>query len=300
MTDPYHHPPPNRAILLKNLTCVYCGETFGKTLPPTKEHVIGRRFVPKGTLDQSWNLIVQACKPCNNRKSQLEDDISAITLFHGLKSGNSLDAEHHQDAIRKATNAISRKTGMPVAHSGERLTMSALLGGTAKLDFAFNAPPQMDRDRLFDLAKMQLMAFFYWISYNPTTKTGGFWKGTFFQGAAALRTDWGNPVHRAFMKQVAGWDTRLHAIAANEYFKLTVRRHPSEYLYAWALEWNAQLRLFGCFGDPAVAQEIERALPPLEMVKIAESETRWVQYRIEQALPEEEDIMFDPPPDAPL
>ena len=35
---------------LRNLTCPYCGVAIdAKTA--TKEHVVGRRFVPKGTLD---------------------------------------------------------------------------------------------------------------------------------------------------------------------------------------------------------------------------------------------------------
>src|SRR5438067_12808695 len=71
--------PHNRAIVLKNETCVYCGSelTAGNC---TKEHVIGRKFVPKGKLHEEWNLIVRACTSCNHTKSDLEDDISAISL----------------------------------------------------------------------------------------------------------------------------------------------------------------------------------------------------------------------------
>ena len=48
-----------KPILLDNITCVYCGnELTPQTV--TKEHVVGRRFVPKGSLNQQWNLIVCA------------------------------------------------------------------------------------------------------------------------------------------------------------------------------------------------------------------------------------------------
>jgi hypothetical protein len=60
---------------LDNVTCPYCGTALtSKTR--TKEHVIGRRFVPVGSLDREWNLILQACGPCNRHKADLEDDIS--------------------------------------------------------------------------------------------------------------------------------------------------------------------------------------------------------------------------------
>lgn len=72
--------PNDRAILLDNISCVYCGIKLHKQ-NRTREHVVGRRFVPKGTLHQNWNLIVQACKSCNNETSDLENDISAITML---------------------------------------------------------------------------------------------------------------------------------------------------------------------------------------------------------------------------
>ncbi|MBG6073799.1 hypothetical protein IWX87_003580 [Polaromonas sp. CG_9.7] len=42
--------PLNRAIVLRNINCAYCSKSFGPDLATTKEHVIGRRFVPRGVL----------------------------------------------------------------------------------------------------------------------------------------------------------------------------------------------------------------------------------------------------------
>ncbi|MGY4282022.1 5-methylcytosine-specific restriction endonuclease McrA [Bradyrhizobium sp. LM2.7] len=63
--------PPNRAVRLDNRTCLYCGLVEAEENPFTVEHVVGRRFVPKGSLDKSWALIGNACLRCNNKKSDL-------------------------------------------------------------------------------------------------------------------------------------------------------------------------------------------------------------------------------------
>src|SRR5258708_1804203 len=70
---------PDRPIQIKNDICVYCAKQLTQDTI-TKEHVVGRRFIPKGKLNGQWNLIVNACRVCNGRKSDLENDISAITM----------------------------------------------------------------------------------------------------------------------------------------------------------------------------------------------------------------------------
>jgi hypothetical protein len=72
-------PSPKKAILLRNRNCCYCGDLL-KDVGSTKEHVIGRNFVPTNTLDGQWSLILRACLRCNRNKSKLENDISAITM----------------------------------------------------------------------------------------------------------------------------------------------------------------------------------------------------------------------------
>src|SRR5437870_4164459 len=42
-------------IRLDNVTCPYCGTDV--TVEREEEHVIARRFVPKGTLAGLWNLV---------------------------------------------------------------------------------------------------------------------------------------------------------------------------------------------------------------------------------------------------
>ena len=95
---------PKSPIRLANVNCPYCGRDLtDKTR--TKEHVISKRFVPKGTFDGSWNLILNACRACNNAKSDLEDDISAITMQPD-PFGRFADPKLQSEAERKRRNSM--------------------------------------------------------------------------------------------------------------------------------------------------------------------------------------------------
>src|SRR4051794_17550674 len=106
----------NRAIILNNAACAYCGVEFSDVMLPEKEHTIGRRLVPKGTLNRQWNLLLRSCRRYNSYKANLEDDISAITMQPDA-TGQFVNADPRlrAEAARKAHNAISRKTGKPVS-----------------------------------------------------------------------------------------------------------------------------------------------------------------------------------------
>ena len=109
----------NRAVVLKNETCPYCSCCLDASLR-TKEHVIGRRFVPKGKLDGQWNLIVRACRPCNCLKADLEDDLSAISMQpDSWGQFANPDPRLATEAARKAEKSVSRRTGKQVELSSE-------------------------------------------------------------------------------------------------------------------------------------------------------------------------------------
>jgi hypothetical protein len=106
------------------LRCAYYGaaETFEN--PLTSEHVVGRRFVPRGSLAGGWCLILQACRNCNNKKSDLEDDISAITLMPDMGTGHA-DPKLAILAEQKAEGSFSRRTGKIVADSAESMEVGS-------------------------------------------------------------------------------------------------------------------------------------------------------------------------------
>lgn len=284
--------PVHRPILLDNETCVYCGTLLGEARA-TKEHVIGRRFVPKGTLAGQWNLIVRACKPCNRRKSELEDDISAISMQPDVWGRHATqDRSLVAEAARKAQKSASRRTKKPVIDSSETVTVKVPFAPGSEMTFTLTAPPQADRGRVFELSRLHLMAFFYWITYDHSSKRGGYWLGGFFPVLEAARSDWGNPIHRAFMDTVIDWEPHVLATGADGYFKVAIRRHPTATCWSWALEWNNNYRIVGFFGEQAPAEAVASAFPPLERTTIAQGNNGWLRYRTEVALAEEEDRLF--------
>src|ERR1043166_8990358 len=152
-------------VILENETCVYCDCILDESIR-TKEHVIGRKFVPKGKFNAQWNLIVDACKACNNVKSNLEDDLSAITMQPDAwgQFAHS-DPQLVSDAARKAQKSINRRTGNRVADSAESQTIAAGFGPALSIQATFVSPPQVDHKRAFELSRLHVKAFFYWIAY---------------------------------------------------------------------------------------------------------------------------------------
>lgn len=143
-TTPSTNLPNNKATKLNNTTCVYCGGQGGPGNPMEDEHVIGRKFVPKGTLATGWRLIVRACHHCNHEKSQLEDDISAITLLPALGTSHK-DPKLQALAGGKARRSRSRYTRKPVAQSYLReMVEGTLMGGAMQIKFDLIGPPHLE------------------------------------------------------------------------------------------------------------------------------------------------------------
>ena len=285
--------PSNKAIILENITCIYCGCNLKDNSENTKEHVIGRRFVPKGSLDGWWNLILRACTKCNSIKSNLENDISAITLVWKtwLNSSNANESEI-KEACRKSQNSISNKTRKPVIKSKEKLKIE--ISNIPGLNLAFNtvAPPQLDEMRIYDLARLQLMAFFYFITYDETLKRGYYWEDGFHPLAFALHSDWGNELQKSFMEEVVNWEPRFVCDTANGYFKLIIRKHPDAKCWSWAIEWNKSCRVVGFFGSREVAQKFVDNFIPSQLKWLKPRNDVDIGFRSEVKLYSEDDILF--------
>lgn len=285
----------NRAVQLKNITCPYCGKEFsgGKK---TKDHVIGRNFVPRGAFDQQWNLILSACPACNLRKSELEDDISAITASLNCFGFSGMNDELlRQEAQRRSSRSISRKTGKPVIKSTEKLRFNATASASFSISGEFTAPPQIEEERSYELARLQLAGFFYMLTYDPISNQGFFWPDGFYPLHTTHRPDWGNTVHRDFMSEISGWDYRLILITAKGYYKAILRRHPNADCWAWAVEWNKTYRALGFLGDRSAAQAIADRIRPLHVQSFVDAEGITLRMREEKPLHEADDVLFSLP-----
>lgn len=285
--------PAKSPVILGNKTCVYCGALLTPS-NNTKDHVIGRRFVPKGKLDGQWNLIVRACKGCNVKKSDLEDDISAITMQADAWDNYSAnDDTLKKEAVRKAKNSISRRSGKPVMESKEEIEIKIPVSPVAEVTFNFTSPPQIESDRMYELARMHVMAFFYWVTFNKETKRGGFWLGSFFPVLEAPRSDWGNAVHKSFMEAVENWEPRVLVRGTDGFYKLVIRRHPTAVCWSWAIEWNQNYRVVGFFGQEEPAKAMVSNFPSIGLQLLAQGENYHLRYRDEKTLEVEADSLFE-------
>ena len=269
MTNEVKALPPNQVVRLLNLSCAYCGTRLSKDVE-SKEHVIGRRFVPKGKLDKCWNIILNCCSQCNNLKSDLEDDISAITMQPDAFGNYGHNSEVAAlDARRKAKSANSRRTGKSVLYSEERTRATMRLRHGVSMTVEFTGPPQIDHRRVFELARMQLVGFFYWITYQENGRQGYWWPGGFCPYLYSSRSDWGNASLRAFGEAVEDWDVRVLGTSAGGFYKVAIRKAPEVACWSWALEWNHALRVVGFFGDMNAAKSEISKIPEPKMKLLA-------------------------------
>ena len=285
--------PPHLVVKLLNTSCIYCGIELG-TENQSTEHVIGRRFVPRGKLDKCWNLILNCCNSCNGRKAELEDDISAVTMQpDAFGEYRHEDEAAILDAVRKAKGARSRRTGKPVLYSDERTHATMRLGQKGSMTVELVGPPQVDHRRVFELARMQVVGFFYWITYQEKTKQGYWWPGECYPLLYANRSDWGNATLKVFGDVVENWHVRVLGTSAGGFFKVAIRKDPETACWSWALAWNRSLRVIGFVGDAGAATTSIRgiAVPKMNVLGAASGAT--LRFRSEIPLDrEQEDKLF--------
>lgn len=286
--------PSNQVCRLNNVSCAYCGVTLSEATAD-KEHVIGRGFVPKGKLAGCWNLIVNSCRACNAYKADLEDDISAISMQpDGFGSFGHDDATGTSEAVRKAEKSFSRRTGKLVKNSHEQFKIHGKLPGGATYTVGLSGPPQIDRDRVYQLARMHVAAFFYLITYREGERQGFSWVGGFHPVTHTFRSDWGNPLMRGFADAVMGWEHRVQANGAGGFFRLSIRRHAEAPCWSWAVEWNRGLRVIGFIGDSQTAHAVGNALPTLRYRTVSDGPDKILRVRQEVPLgDDEDDLLFE-------
>ena len=83
---------PDKSISLPGRKCAYCGVPLERRTS-TQDHVVAKNFVPDGTLATGFFLQVKSCRPCNDRKAALEDDISIITMLPDTRGQMVCDDE---------------------------------------------------------------------------------------------------------------------------------------------------------------------------------------------------------------
>lgn len=286
---------PNRPVRLKNRTCPYCGVDFSTGVKTNVEHVLGKKFVPKGVLGAQWNLIFISCVKCNHDKSQLEDDISVITLMSGRSHSDAeTSALVASEVARRAEKSGSRATGQSVAKSQANVDLEISPAAGASLNINFIGPPQIDDDRVFRLAEFHYRALCYFISYREDERKG-YSPGQIRHVGRFLHSDWGNPRARWFMTLQKDWEHRFCGNLADGFFRASIKASPNSKAWALAVEWNHSVRVLALAGDDIALDSICSTIPELHGNFLKNADGNIVRIAKHVPLAESDDLMFQVP-----
>lgn len=292
--DDLLHFNPDRAITLPGSKCAYCGtkiEGRGRT----KDHVIARNFVPQGAIADGFNLIVQSCRPCNDRKARLEDDISLITMLPDT-AGNLVrdDPRLRATIARKSKGSVSAATRKLAAESYPKINFRMPVRPGLALTYDGVARPSIDEQRVARLAYFHVQGFAFFRSFNRERGHGAWLEpGEFLTLGYLTESDWGNPRMRHFVERIQNFDRVAHVAAADGYFRHVMRKMPDRGLWAWALEWNERYRVFGLYGEKAARDDFVSSMPSVEADLSWGNTQNGFVMRIDTPLGSEEDLLFD-------
>lgn len=282
----------HKADAQSNRYCLYCHRLVCTgDLVSNKEHLIGRSFVPDGSLDggRAFNFIFRACVECNKEKAEAERHISSVSLF---TSPGRVDENVNALANRKAaTDFHPIQQGKLVKDASIELSVEIARGNlSAKFDLV--GPPQLDPSCVQLLAFRHIQGLFSLItSKDPTVAEGTRLLGHehWWFGGSYPHSDWGNVRIKEMAQRVEDWETLLNIVTANGFFKVVIRCAPSANgPWFWALEWNKSLRSFGGIFDTQNHPAEFKNLPSSERMHLGPD---WRMYQ-EAGLEDHEDKLF--------
>jgi hypothetical protein len=287
--------PVNWSRSPSNKVCLYCNEQFdGSTNVATKEHLIGRNFVPRGSLNggRSFNFIFDACSECNNDKAALEGHVSAITQF--LSQSIAENSAFADRAGKKSRGEIHPWTKKPVADSVHEWKIE-----TPGMSFGFVGPPQPDRKMVRRLALRHVQGMFALVT-NPDRTAKPLtllYPGSVWVVGEYLRGDWGNTQAKAAHDRTRNWGVRAALTTASGFFRFILRRDAAEIgTWFWAVEWNDAMRVVGGISPDAKRPSFMEDLPELHWLQMATSNGGVFRTRREEPLDVDRDNMFSSPP----
>jgi hypothetical protein len=274
----------HRVETRSNQYCLYCHRPVCTgDVVSNKEHLIGRSFIPDGSLsDGAFNFIFRACVECNTEKAELERHISSVSLFTSL---GRVDENLSALAKRKAsTDFHPIQKGKLVKDASTEQSIE-LARGNLRINFGLVGPPQLDPSYVKLLAFRHIQGFFSLItSEDPTVAEGTrlLMEDHWWFGGSYPHSDWGNVRIKEMAQRVKTWETPLNIETANGFFKIVIRCAPSTNgPWFWALEWNKSWRVFGGIFDIHNFPTEFSNLPIPERMQVAQGRTIYKNVRIE-------------------
>lgn len=277
-----------------NQHCPYCGVLVGDgTVPSDEDHLIGRNFVPKGTLDGSFNFTFRSCRECNARKGEAERHISSVTLVNS--PGRANDVRANEAASRKATGDFHPdKQGIPIGQATNDYSVTFTYGALS-MQFDLVSPPQVKQATAQLLALNHIQALFALVTtedYHVPEKMRLLPYPQFRYFGHYAYQDWGNPHLIEVARRVSRWSCPAKIVAADGYFRAILKRS-EDHGWFWALEWNRYLRLVGAIVQENKSAQVFKNLPDLVWKPLSGGSGR---YRSESQLVEEVDRLFSSGP----
>lgn len=280
-----------RSGLYSNRVCLYCGTAVGgpDDAPSNKEHLIGRNFVPLGTLGSSaFNFLFRACEKCNERKGVAERHVSSVTLLNG--PGRHEDPRAADAAERKASRDFHPdKPGVAMGHAQDHMTISWAHAGLS-VATGFAGPPRANDAAVQQLALNQVQALFTLLTTRDFRDLSTM-RLLPPENVALLgsygRSDWGHPHLIEVARRAASWPCHANVVSADGYFKAVMSRHESKGWF-WALEWNKFLRVAG--GIVRDDMSLFENLPDEKWFSVPGSGDR---ARVEVPLEDDADTLFN-------
>lgn len=260
----WFHRDPARS----NKFCLYCGAQVGagSKVRSNKEHLIGRHFVPVGSMNdgKAFNLIFRACSRCNSGKAELERHVSSVTLYDSLGRADPQVAKLAAEKAARDFHPGAKGTAVKDAHQRIRIESRT---GPLKVSCEFTGPPQLVASAAETLAFCHIQGLFSLVtSADPTaaTTTSLLPDRHFILHRIYRYSDWGNPELGELVRRSSDWAEPISITTAGGYFRARMRRGPrAKDGWLWALEWNKSLRLLGAIGDRDSPPALLKDLPDL-------------------------------------
>jgi hypothetical protein len=282
----------NRKPGRSNQYCLYCGVPVGDgaTVLSDKEHLIGRNFVPTGTLSSSgFNFIFRSCRECNSRKGSAERHLSSVTLVNSPAREN----DQRVDAVakRKATRDFHPdKKGVPIGQATDEHSMEFRCD-TFSMKFALTSPPQVNLPAAQLLAFNHIQALFALVTTEDCRvpeKIRLLPQAQFRYFGHYAHQDWGNPHLITIAKRTEDWSCPANITAADGYFKAILKRSEDQGWF-WALEGNRSIRVVGAIVRENESAKLFEELPSLGWKPLPNGSAR---IRTETPRVEEADHLF--------
>ena len=282
----------HKVVERSNQYCLYCHRPIieGNFLS-NKEHLIGRSFVPDGSLDngRAFNFIFRACVECNNEKAEAERHISSVSL---ITSPGRADENVNALANRKAASDFHPIQQGKLVKDASIERSIEMTREELSVKFGLIGPPQLTPSYVRLLAFRHIQGFFSLItSKDPTTAGGTRLLGEehWWFGGSYPHSDWGNARIKEMAQRVEAWETPLNIVTANEFFKAVIRCSPRPNgPWFWALEWNKSWRLFGGIFDTQNHPDEFESIPSPERIQLSSGITMYREVKLE----EHEDKLF--------